>query len=137
MNKVIIISTTRKIVTKMIPLEDIENTNFTQHIVNAGYSNIDLLHKWDSGEYDIYIYGWKNGTYRVVNKYDLPQPLTNLYYGDLIAVLKYKNKVIDFEKEDWEEFYENMFEGFDDISSEEEFVQDLDYDYSDGWLVRD
>jgi hypothetical protein len=103
--------------------------------------NLKLLHTWEfENNLKVLIYGLESGLEKDINKHELPEPLENsLLYGDIIVQMKVDNELVDFDKEDYNEFYEEMFGGFEDIENteDEEDIQDDDYDYEDGFLVRD
>lgn len=123
----------------MTKSKNVELNNLETYVINKGFGNIKLLHTYISSEYEIIVYGWDSGSHLVINKHELPMPIDDkLYYGDLIIILKCNGIFVDIELEDWEEFVYNSNGGFDDIndsSSEEEGTDE--YDYEDGWLVRE
>ena len=123
----------------MTETSNIELNNLETYVINKGYGNIKVLHTYISNEYEIIVYGWDSGSHSIINKHELPIPIDDkLYYGDLVIVLKCNGTFVDIELEDWEEFVYNSNEGFDDInSSSEEDEGEDEYDYEDGWLVRE
>jgi hypothetical protein len=85
----------------------------------------------------IVLLAFENGTENNVNHTELPPPLdTDIFYGDMIAYIPKHN----FTSEDYQEFYDDIMEieDLDDTLLEDElFEQDEDYDYEDGFVVRD
>jgi hypothetical protein len=103
--------------------------------------NLKLLHTWDfNNNLKVLIYGLENGLEKDINKHELPGPLeNNLLYGDIIVQMTVDDELVDFDKEDYNEFYEEMFGGFESIENtqDEEDLQDEDYDYTDPFIVDD
>ena len=137
--------TTSVIIRKNKKLEEVichKNDNIEKFMKNKGYGEIKLYNTWIFDDnLEVLMYGWTTGKYTNINKYELPEPVDhNLYYGDLFFQLKEDDVLIDFTIEMFEEFYTSMFDGFEDIeNTEDEDIDYLkeDYDYSDGFLVRD
>lgn len=107
---------------------------------NKGKNAIEQLHIFNfENLLKVIVYGWTSGNERDINKHELPSPIdTDLFYGDLIVLLRKGDNLEDFTKEDYEEFYEDIFD-FEDLSEEEEeeFDGPGEYDYSTGFIVRD
>ena len=130
---------------KEIYIDNIKKLSKNKNIENKGDGKIKLLYVWtfDNNDLNVLLYGWDRGNYKNINKFELPDPLENkIYFGDLIFILKEKDEYLKFTKKDFEEFYEEMFGGFESIentSDEDNFynIEDDDYDYNDGFLVRD
>ena len=75
------------------------------------------------------MYGKKTGRAGQENKYDFPPPVDEiLFFGPcvLIGTDPKTNSVVDLEIDDWEEIYEYLFGGFEDIGTE-----DSSYDEED------
>jgi len=112
-----------------------------QNFITKGKNKSVFLHKWN----DITIIGYKNGMEKYINRNELPPPIdNNLYYGDLILFKMKNRKFVNFTTYDYQLWYHNIFqfENLDDSIIEDELLSDDDdmedeYDYSDGWLVRD
>jgi len=95
-----------------------------------------LQHTWgaeDGLDQSIKLYAKKTGRSGQENKYDFPPPVDEvLFFGACVLVgcdLE-TNEVVDLEEEDWEEIYEFLFGGFEDLGSEdsEDDEDDLDTD---------
>ena len=133
-----LINKNEKIKTIMIDLN-----NLTEHTKYKGYGDIQLIYTWNlENNMNINIYGWKNGSYDIVNKHELPAPLEyTLLYGDIIFLMKVDSSFVNFTSNDYNKFYEDMFGGFDDCNSSDDEIDvddsDDDYDYTDGFLVKD
>ena len=99
-----------------------------------GRGGIKKLHNFG----DMILMGYNDGLEKNINRFELPPPIdNNLYYGDIII---YKNKK-SLTKEDFNKFYNAyfQFEDLDDnlLDDELEYLGNDDYDYSDGFVVRD
>jgi hypothetical protein len=94
-----------------------------------------LQHAWnveDGIDQSIKLYGKTNGRAGQENKYDFPPPVDEiLFYGSCILIGTDPNTevVIDLEKDDWEEIYEYLFGGFEDIGTDDSSDgEDMDTD---------
>lgn len=107
--------------------------NLKTKFLKKGSGNPVTLNKWDN----IIILGFKNGSENNINKHELPPPIdSELFYGDFIVYKHNENFTI----ENYKEFYNDIFEfeDLDDTLLEDElFLQDEDYDYDDGFLVKE
>jgi hypothetical protein len=71
-------------------------------------------------KYSISLYGKTNGRANQENKYDFPPPVDKcLYFGNCILVNKKNGVPVDFSIKEWEEIYEHLFGGFEDIDMED------------------
>jgi len=94
----------------------------------AGFKSSEgfvLQHTWgadDGIDQSIKLYAKKVGRAGQENKYDFPPPVDEtLFFGSCVLVgsdLK-TGDVVDLEEEDWEEIYEFLFGGFEDLGSED------------------
>jgi len=118
---------------------DVNINDIEKSIIHKGTGEIKQLHIWNYENFEIVIFGWKHGNHKSVNKHELPTPFEHtLLFGDLIVLIKEDDKYIDFPKEDYEEFYDYMFGGFDSCDSNDNTDLDEDeYDFNDGFLVKD
>jgi hypothetical protein len=118
---------------------DIDPEKLEESAENKGKNAIEQLHIFNfEGLLKVIVYGWTSGDFeRDINKHELPPPIDNpLFYGDLIVLLRKGDNLEDFTKEDYEEFYEDIFD-FDEISeNESEIDSNDDYEYGD-FVVRD
>jgi hypothetical protein len=66
------------------------------------------------------LYGKTNGRAGQENKYEFPPPIDNaLFFGSCVLVCKSQNEVIDISPKDWETIYDQLYGGFEDISSKD------------------
>lgn len=113
----------------------------------AGLKNkgsFDVQTTWDVElkiKYSISLYAKTDGRAGNENKYELPPPIDKtLYFGNLILV----NNNGDLSLEQWEEIYNKLHGGFDDLDeSESEEEDDEEGEYvkegykKDGFIVDD
>ena len=106
---------------------------------NKGTNDIEQLHIFHYENLKVIYYGWTEGKEEDINQHELPEPIDNqLYYGDIIVLLRENNELINFPIEDYEEFYEYIFDGFDSCESDgDEILDEDEYDYSDGFIIKD
>lgn len=122
----------------------LETNNITPELLHSELNNrrnkkdFKLLHTYKFEGESVEVYGYKNGQEKNINKLELLD-LNDLYYDDLVFCVKNDdNEYVDFEREEFEDFYESLFGGFEDLDdSDGEFEQDEHYDYSDGFVVND
>ncbi len=90
---------------------------------NKGTGIAQELGSWTYNNNEVKIYGWEDGKAGKENKHEIPPPHdTDLYFGDLLAVNSNSNgkNLINFTKEDYNNFFEEMYGGFEDINTESE-----------------
>ena len=104
------------------------------------------LHSFSVGGLTVGIWGRESGQPKHISKWELPPPLdTPILYGDLLAVGKRGDTYVDL---DWQEIYEKLFGGFEDLGSidsvSEDELENVPDDektkegyLKDGWLVSD
>ena len=94
-------------------------------------------------EYNIHLYAKNNGRAGSENKYEFPTPVeSHLYFGKCLLVNKLENKLVDLTPNEWEDIYNYLFGGFDEIDeSESEDEEDDDVELTkegyekDGFIV--
>jgi hypothetical protein len=106
----------------------------------AGFKSADgfvLQHTWgaeDGLDQSIKLYAKKTGRAGQENKYDLPPPVDEmLFFGScvLVGCDLVTGEVVDLDEDDWEEIYEFLFGGFDDLDSEDSEDDDEEVDTED------
>lgn len=97
-----------------------------------------LINTYKFEDESVEVYGYKIGEEKNINKLELIDN-DELLYDDLVFCVKNDNDdYLDFVREEFQDFYESLFDGFEDLdNSDEEFEQDEDYDYSDGFVIND
>lgn len=93
-----------------------------------------LQHTWgaeDGLDQSIKLYGKKTGRAGQENKYDFPPPVDNiLFFGPCVLVGNdlATGRTVDLEESDWEEIYEYLFGGFENVGSEDSLETDDEID---------
>ena len=66
------------------------------------------------------VYGKTTGKANHENKYEFPPPIDNLLFFDTCIVIKKRhNKLKSLRESEWEEIYEKLFGGFEDLGDED------------------
>ena len=108
--------------------------------------NFDLRHTWKvklkGSKYNIKIFSRDEGRANTENKYDLPPPIDNdLYFGNMLLIgFDSDNEIIDMSVELWEEIYEKLFGGFEnlkDTAKEDEEEEDELDDVPDNMKTKE
>ena len=99
-----------------------------KHSKSQGNGDIKELYKWSHNKNIIKCFSWYDGEAGFENKHDLPpggispfleeDSSVKLLYGDIFLCKLKDNKYIDFAVTDYGEFYNNIFEGFDNCETE-------------------
>lgn len=133
MPKIVLIEKTG--VAKTLTVKD-----FTEETLykKAGFKlreGFSLQHTWgteDGIDQSIKLYAKRNGRAGQENKYDFPPPVDSaLFFGSCVLVGNdpKTGAIVDLESDDWEEIYEYLFGGFEDIGSDDECdEEDIDTD---------
>jgi len=70
--------------------------------------------------YNISVYGKTNGRANSENKYEFPPPIDNtLFFGNCIIVNKHNNVPVSITSDDWDDIYEYLYGGFEDVGDED------------------
>jgi hypothetical protein len=137
----------------------IKETSLKQYIESdlykkAGFKTPDQfkLHTtWavelETKKYSISLYGKTEGKANQENKYDFPPPIDKvLFFGSCILVNKNEDgEVLNLSESEWEQVYEKLFGGFEDIGSSDSEEEEDEYDgpttkegyAKDGFVVGD
>ena len=96
-------------------------------------NNFFKLHDFEVHGSNYIIYGKTKGNANYENKYELPPPIDKeLYFGSLCILKKTDDKYVDLSHGEWEEVYEYLFGGFEDIGNSEDESRSMDSEvYSD------
>lgn len=120
---------------KVIPINPLK---LEETIETKGKDNIRFIHSYFYENIEIIYHGWTNGKENDINKHDLAPPIDKtLFYGDLLVLLKEDGELTNLSVEDYEEFYDYIFAGFDSCEEDENEYVEEDYDYEDGFIVKD
>jgi hypothetical protein len=137
----------------------IKETSLKQYVESdlykkAGFKSADSfkLHTtWnvelETKKYSISLYGKTDGKANQENKYDFPPPVDNtLFFGSCILVNKNEDgEAINVSESEWEQVYEKLFGGFEDIGEEDSDEDEDDFEgpttkegyAKDGFVVGD
>jgi len=89
----------------------------------------------------ISVYGKTKIRAKQENKYEFPPPIDNtLFFGNCIITCKIDDQIADLSSKDWEEIYETLYGGFEDIGdedSEESTDEDDDLPRTKSGYVKD
>jgi hypothetical protein len=70
--------------------------------------------------YNISVYGKTNGRANSENKYEFPPPIDNtLFFGNCVIVNKHNNVPVSITSDDWDDIYEYLYGGFEDLGDED------------------
>lgn len=136
---------------------DIKSKDINELYKKAGFKFAEgfiLQTHWTSTSkkcsYDVSLYAKTTGRSGQENKYDFPPPVDEkLFFGCCILIAKNSetDEIIDLTKEQWDQCYEHLFGGFEDLGDEDsEMSEDeVDDDVSrtkegyvkDGFIVDD
>jgi hypothetical protein len=87
----------------------------------------DIQRECDFGYNDltISIFAWTYGKAGRENKHELPPPIDNeLYFGNIYVFAHKDGQLVNFTEEQYHDFYETAFGGFEDIGSEDEWSEE-------------
>ena len=107
----------------------------------CGFMNnnyFDSRNIWSLDNKSFYtIYSKNKGKAGSENKYDLPPPIdSELYFGTMV-ILKHSEKIIDIKNlqdltvDDWQNVYNTLFGGFEDLDDDEESSDEEEVDPED------
>jgi hypothetical protein len=107
---------------------------------NNKETQMKKIQTWEFDEDTVICFGYIAGKEKEINKLELPEPIeNNLYYNELVFFsLNEKNEYINLSEEDFEDFYDMIFGGFDDIDSDDSGYNFAEDEYEeDGFIVFD
>jgi hypothetical protein len=74
----------------------------------------------DDKSYNISVYGKTTGRANNENKYEFPPPIDNtLFFGNCIILNKHNNIVVSLTSDEWDNIYEYLYGGFEDLGDED------------------
>ena len=101
----------------------------------------------ETKKYSISLYGKTEGKANQENKYDFPPPVdSSLFFGSCLLVNKNEDgEVINLSESEWEQVYDKLFGGFEDLGSSDSEEDEDEYDgpttkegyMKDGFVVGD
>jgi hypothetical protein len=97
--------------------------------------------------YNISVYGKTNGRANSENKYEFPPPIDNtLFFGNCVIVNKHNNIPVSITGDEWDDIYEYLYGGFEDLGDEDSEEDEEDEEgipltkqgyVKDGFIVDD
>lgn len=128
----------------------ISNKNIIKHLsklsLSKGDGEMNELYRWKvDSNHDLLCYGWYDGPAGFENKHDLPPSGISkiideedssdkkLLFGDIFIALSKNDTFVDIDVSEYANYYEVLFEGFDDCNtsdddiSDEEELEDSDF----------
>jgi hypothetical protein len=136
--------------TKITPKNVVKLLN--KNSVSLGEGDMKELYRWrvDNGNSDISCYGWCDGNAGFENKHDLPpsgmsdfiddddSSDTKILFGDIFITLSSKGVFKDIDVSNYANYYEGLFEGFDECNtSDDELSEDEGCDEDDNGFIDD
>lgn len=106
--------------------QKMKNTDDKELFKKAGFKKEDGFckrHTWEN----ISVYGKTEGSAGRENKYEFPPPIDNVLFFGTVVVVKFDAKhehIVDLRKKEWEEVYNALFGGFDDVGEEDDEDED-------------
>lgn len=122
---------------KTVNVKDITADNLYKKAGLKSGEGFVLQHTWgqeDGIDQSVELYAKTKGKAGQENKYDFPPPVDSaLFFGPCILVGKDASTgfVVDLDEHEWEEIYEFLFGGFEDVDSEDSEDDDEDVDTDD------
>jgi hypothetical protein len=117
--------------------KDLDN----KYKVEYGDGKLERECDYDYNDKFVTLYASIKGDSKLLNKHELPPPIdNNNYYGDIFVLYHENEKLLDFNMEEYKQFYETAFGGFEDLNSDDNDDDDDDDDDGsdlDGFIVND
>ena len=102
--------------------------------------DLELIHTFKFDDESVELYGCLEGREKYINQLDLPYEVGNiLLYNDLYFCSKNNDNYTPLHSDEFDNLYESLFGGFYDIedTDDEDISSDDDYDYNDGFIIKD
>lgn len=107
---------------------NVKNYSDVELYKKAGLKNADGFEQhasWSAEingkKYTVQLYGKTEGKATQENKFEFPPPVDSiLFFGSCILVNVLNNVVVDLSEKEWEQIYEFLYGGFDNVGSEDE-----------------
>jgi hypothetical protein len=120
-------------------IDKLDFTKFENIFKSQGEGDFERHCEWKLDEYNISVFGWKNGSDSKINKTEIPPPEdTDFFYGDIIFIKTINNKIKNFSLVDFQDFYDIANGGFESLGSEDsesdEDENENEYDSEDSFI---
>ena len=127
--EIVLIIKTGECVTKKVKSIDFDSIHkFCSFKQKTGFSRI---HTWRiKNKHFIHLYGKSSGRSNNINKFELPPPVDkDLYYGTMCLIRSTTKKeseddVVNYKASDWNNDYEALMGGFEDLNDEDSYESD-------------
>jgi hypothetical protein len=115
----------------------VKNWNESELYKKAGFKSGDgfkCYTTWnveiDKTKYSIDLYGKTTGRANQENKYEFPPPVdSTLFFGNCVLVNKSSSgEILDLSVKEWEEIYETLYGGFEDLGNDSDDEESEDED---------
>jgi len=105
--------------------KNIKSYNAEQSYKLCGFRNPDNFQQrnvwkvnYKKKRYNIELWAKNSGKSNYENKYEFPPPVDKeMYFSKCLIICKENKEVVDLTKEMWNEIYNNLYGGFDDINN--------------------
>lgn len=118
MVSIIIVSKTGEFKEKKVT--DLKLDAVHKYINLKNSNNFDMVAQWNvelDKKYQILLYAKNKGRAGSENKFEFPPPVENeLYFGDCVLI----NKLGSLSTSEWEDIYNYLYGGFEDLDDDEE-----------------
>ena len=120
---------------------DINNfdENKLTYKMKKGKGEIERHCDWEiEDNITISIFGWKDGIAGTENKNELPPPEddSGIFFGDILVVKSKKNEVLNLTTEEYTEFVETAYGGFEDLNTDDTEDSESPDEYEkNSWLA--
>lgn len=121
-----------------------------KNTISKGDGDINLLYKWKvDGNCELLCYGWYDGQAGFENKHDLPPSGISdfidddddsdkkLLFGDIFILLQSGDNFIDIDVTSYANFYEVLFDGFDDCNTSDDDISEEETEEDKGFINDD
>ena len=119
----------------------LSNRNIVKHLskqsLSKGDGEMNELYRWKvDSNYDLLCFGWYDGQAGFENKHDLPPSGISkiideddssdkkLLFGDIFIALSKNETFVDIDVSAYANYYEVLFEGFDDCNTSDDDISD-------------
>ena len=109
-----------------LKIDQIDTNKFPDSVLNhIGRGSLSRECDFEYNDNTISIFGFVKGNDSNVNKTELPPPLDNvIFYGNIFAVSHNDGTINDLTPENYSDFYDNAFGGFEDLGSEDSWSEE-------------
>lgn len=122
---------------KQKKVNDFKQTDLYKHGGFKSAKDFEYQTSWKvelDKKYEIELYAKKNGRAGQENKYEFPPPVDEeLYFGSCVLV----NKKGDLTTSEWEDIYNYLYGGFEDLDDEDDDDESVEYEKTKHGYAKD